>query len=88
MKEAEAKGVKIGSDVQTAIKVINKQGIEKYGDKIKNAIESEVAILRKMAERAFQPHIMGIYDCFQTGNHIYIVLELCTGGSLGDVLRK
>lgn len=34
------------------------------------------------------PFIVKIFDCFETTNHIYIILEYCNSGNLLELSRK
>ena len=72
---------------EIAIKVISKVGIAKYGPDIRNAIGSEVNILQKISLSLTTPYIVRIYECFETQNNIYIILEYCNQGTLADVLK-
>jgi len=34
------------------------------------------------------PFIVKIFDCFETTNHIYIILEYCNSGNLLELSKK
>lgn len=82
------KGIIDDTNEEIAIKVISKLAIAKYGPDIRNAIGSEVNILQKISHSVKTPYIVKIYECFETQNNIYIILEFCNEGTLGDVLKK
>ncbi|EGR30357.1 protein kinase domain protein [Ichthyophthirius multifiliis] len=85
------KGTNNDNGQEVAIKVINRQALKKYGDEIIQAIGDEVNILQQIALMQKEdpcPFIVKIYDCFQTTNNIYIVLEYCNQGNLLNVLKQ
>lgn len=45
---------------------------------------AEIKIHRSLSH----PNIVGFHDCFDDENNVYMVLELCTSGSLMDMLRR
>ena len=81
------KGVIDDTKEDIAIKVISKLGIAKYGPDIRKAIGSEVNILQKISGTIMTPYIVRIYECFETENNIYIILEYCNQGTLADILK-
>ncbi|KRX08017.1 Rab-GTPase-TBC domain [Pseudocohnilembus persalinus] len=85
------KGTYLGTNDQVAIKQINKGILKKYGDEILQAIGSEVNILQQISLMGRQnpcPFIVNIYDCFETGNSIYIILEFCNQGDVQQLYNK
>ncbi|CAD8107189.1 unnamed protein product [Paramecium sonneborni] len=74
-----------------AIKVIKRSVLAKYGDEILEQIQREVAILQELVEASKKdacPFINRIYECLETANNIYIVLEFCNQGTLLDKIKK
>ncbi|CAD8077095.1 unnamed protein product [Paramecium sonneborni] len=74
-----------------AIKVIKRTLLEKYGDEILNQIHQEINILQKLMlsmRKTLCPFINKIYECLETTNNIYIVLEYCNQGTLLDKIKK
>ncbi|KAL4471012.1 hypothetical protein ABPG73_015563 [Tetrahymena malaccensis] len=85
------KGVNKQTNTDVAIKVISRLKLKKYGEEIINAIGDEVNILQKLSflsQKDPCPFIVKIFDCFQTTNNIYIILEYCNGGNLLDIIKK
>lgn len=81
------KGVIDDTQETIAIKVISKSIIQKYGPEIRNAIGNEVNVLQKISLQIKTPYIVRIYECFETANNIYIILEFCNNGTLSDILK-
>ncbi|XP_063403821.1 serine/threonine-protein kinase 33-like isoform X1 [Mytilus trossulus] len=69
------------TDEYWAMKVVNK---EKAGGSAIKLLEREVAIL-KMVD---QDNIIKLNEVFETGKKMFLVMELCEGGELADVLRE
>lgn len=74
--------VKLGVDSETghkwAIKIIDKEKLAK--EKLEEQLKREIAILKSLKHE----HIVGLREVMQTANHIYLVLEVVTGGELFD----
>ena len=70
-----------------AIKCVYRDQILKVGEELYQSIGSEVNILQQFADLQ-PPHIIRIFDAFETGEYIYIVLEFCNQGNLKDVMDK
>lgn len=81
------KGIIEDTGEEIAIKVINKSIIQKYGPEIRSAIGNEVNVLQKISNEIKTPYIVKIYECFETNNNIYIILEFCNDGTLADILK-
>lgn len=47
-------------------------------------LQSEVAIMAELDH----PNIIRLYECYQSPDHIYMVMQLCTGGELLDRLNS
>lgn len=65
-----------------AIKSINKEYLSE--EKQKNKVMHEVGILSRMRH----PSVVKLYETFETGRHILLVMELCAGGDLLNYVRK
>eukprot|EP00052_Salpingoeca_macrocollata_P032653 m.325648 g.325648 ORF g.325648 m.325648 type:complete len:334 (+) comp40097_c0_seq1:114-1115(+) len=59
-----------------AIKIIRKDGARETME----AIATELKIM----QRARHPHVLRLYDVFETDEHVFAVMELATGGELFD----
>jgi calcium/calmodulin-dependent protein kinase I len=72
--------VRMGTNKKTgeevAIKIIEKK---KVGQK-KDMLETEVEILKRVKH----PNVIAMHEMFETSTHIYLVMELVTGGELFD----
>ncbi|XP_063678326.1 serine/threonine kinase SAD-1-like isoform X2 [Bolinopsis microptera] len=77
--------VKLGVHCKTrekaAIKIINKQ---KLKTSVLQKVEREIAIMRLIEH----PHILGLYDVYESSRYLYLVLEHVSGGELFDYLVK
>jgi calcium/calmodulin-dependent protein kinase I len=69
-------GINKKTSEKVAIKVIDKKTLNDKAD----MIQSEVEILKKITH----PNIVLLKDLFETPTHIYLVMELVTGGELFD----
>ena len=69
--------------LQVAIKAFSKEATyaEEQG---KESIENEIEILRKLDH----PHIIKMYEVYETKNSIYMILELIEGGQLYDLFKQ
>lgn len=65
----------ISTGAPVAVKIIEKQ---KLTEAERELLRTEIAILRMVAH----PHIIRLEDVFETGDTMYIVTELLTGGEL------
>ena len=66
---------------QYACKIIEKKKFAlNHGSKRGEALMDEVKILQKLNH----PHIIQIHDVYDTARHLYLILELVTGGDLFD----
>lgn len=66
-----------------AIKAFSKSGVysEENG---KEGLVNEITLMRQMD----QYHVMKLYEVYETGNSLYMGLELLEGGQLYDYLKK
>nr|KAG5706822.1 hypothetical protein BaRGS_004157 [Batillaria attramentaria] len=67
--------------VKWAIKSINK---EKAGSSALKLVEREVSILKRVSH----PNIITLNEVIESPKKMYLVMELCTGGELADVLKE
>ena len=73
--------VKLGVDDQGrqyAVKIIEKEQLVR--EHMEEQLKREISVMKMLNH----PHIVRLYDVLQTQNHIYLVLELVTGGELFD----
>lgn len=73
--------VKLGVDEQGkqyAVKIIDKEQLIR--EHMEEQLKREISVMKLLNH----PHIVKLYDVLQTQNHIYLVLELVTGGELFD----
>lgn len=74
--------VKVGTDAETgetwAIKIIDKEQLAK--ERMEEQLKREIAVMKMLK----QSNIVQLKEVMQTANHIYLVLELVTGGELFD----
>lgn len=76
--------VKVGIDRQTGVKYAIKI-IDKSKCKGKEGmIETEISILKSISHE----NIIQLYEMYEVNNHIYLVMELVTGGELFDDIVK
>lgn len=66
-----------------AIKSINKEYLSE--EKQKNKVMHEVGILQRLNRH---PNVVKLFETFETGRHILLVMELCAGGDLLNYVRK
>lgn len=64
-----------------AMKVVNK---EKAGSSAIKLLEREVTILKRVDHE----NIIKLNEVFETGKKMYLVMELCEGGELADILKE
>jgi 5'-AMP-activated protein kinase catalytic alpha subunit len=72
--------VKLAIDVETntkwALKIIDKEQLQR--ERMEEQLKREIAVLKQLKH----PFIVGLREVMQTANHIYLVLQLVTGGEL------
>jgi len=73
-----SKGVHKRSGQSRAIKAIEMVNIRD-----KTCFEAEIAIQQELNH----PNIVRLFEVFKDPNHIYLVMELCTGGELFDLIQ-
>ena len=85
------------NNLWVAIKSVDLNYLEIYGDEMKTIIckfnkyiVNEISIMRKFTKQMIDkpcPYLVKHYDCFRTDTNIYIVMELCQGGTLLDYIN-
>ena len=74
--------VKLGIDTDSgrnyAIKIIDKEQLQK--EHMEEQLKREIAVMKLLDH----DHVVKLYEVLQTQRHIYLVLELVTGGELFD----
>lgn len=65
-----------------AVKIIHRKRMQK--PKQQKALEREIEIMLKISH----PNCVRLEDIRETQNHVYLVLELCQGGELFDMICK
>ena len=81
------RGTHVPSGKAIAVKIIEKYLFKKHGEKLVTCIENEIKTLQKIT-KVKTPYIIEILDNFSDSDNIYILTELCNGGSLEDKLKK
>ena len=66
-----------------AVKIINKEFLATRVSMLKK-VEREIAVLKLLDH----PHVMRMYDVYETSKYLFLVLEYCQGGELFDYLVK
>ncbi|KAG6900383.1 hypothetical protein C0993_011733 [Termitomyces sp. T159_Od127] len=74
--------VKETSGARLACKVVSKSSLKTK--KAKTKLYAEIKIHRSLEH----PNIVRFHDCFEDDEHVYLALELCTSGSLMELLRR
>lgn len=69
-------------NVRHAIKVINKNALKTTKNRTK--LFAEIKIHKSL----HHPNIVTFEECFEDEENVYMVLELCEGGSLVDLIRR
>lgn len=77
--------VKMGTHCVTrkyvAVKIVNR---EKLSSTVLMKVEREIAIMKLINH----PHVLGLYDVYENNTHLFLILELVSGGELFDYLVK
>lgn len=66
-------------DFVVAIKVIAKKNLSKT----QNLLAKEIKILKELHHE----NVVSLFDCQETSNNVFLVMEYCNGGDLADYLR-
>ena len=64
-----------------AVKVIEKKRLT---ERLFNNLKNEITILAKINS----PYVIKLHDLQRTPNNYYLVMELCNGGDLGNLLEQ
>lgn len=70
-------------EVKVAVKVIMKKNLVKSP----SSLEKEIRILKELTKLKHE-NVVGLYDCKETQLNVYLIMEYCNGGELGDYLKK
>ncbi|OSX74149.1 hypothetical protein BU14_0306s0027 [Porphyra umbilicalis] len=73
------RGVDRETGEEVAIKIVSKAG---YTARELEYVVREVAIMRELDH----PNVVTTYDIFETVTHLHLVIELCEGGELFDIV--
>ncbi|CCW65392.1 unnamed protein product [Phytomonas sp. EM1] len=65
-----------------AIKIIDKEQLVR--ERMEEQLKREIAVMKRLR----QPNIIELHEVMQTSNHIYLVLELVTGGELFEKIAS
>jgi serine/threonine protein kinase len=71
------------SEQLVAIKALSKEHL-KFQQDLKKMTQVEMGILKSCNH----PHVVRLYDYFETPKNLCFVMELCSGGDLGTYLKK
>ncbi|XP_012223822.1 serine/threonine-protein kinase unc-51 isoform X1 [Linepithema humile] len=69
-------------NVVVAIKSITKKALAKSQDLLKK----EIKILKALT-KLHHENVVALYDCKESSNNVFLVMEYCNGGDLGDYLN-
>ncbi|VDK58945.1 unnamed protein product, partial [Anisakis simplex] len=70
-------------DLPVAIKSIAKKNLSKS----KNLLTKEIKILKELSSLQHE-NLVGLLKCVETPTHVFLVMEYCNGGDLGDYLQS
>jgi serine/threonine-protein kinase ULK/ATG1 len=68
---------------QVAIKQITKKQLAKS----QNLLEKEIKILKELTKLKHE-NLVALFDCKESQNNVYLVMEFCNGGDLADYLQS
>uniref|UniRef100_A0A7S1NGA1 non-specific serine/threonine protein kinase n=1 Tax=Eutreptiella gymnastica TaxID=73025 RepID=A0A7S1NGA1_9EUGL len=71
-------GIHIQTKKQVAVKIMERKALVE--EQMEEQLKREIAIMRKLDH----PHVTKMFEVLQTQKHVYLVLELVTGGELFD----
>ncbi|UJR23652.1 hypothetical protein I4U23_026636 [Adineta vaga] len=69
-------------DLQVAIKQIAKKQLNKS----QNLLEKEIKILKELTKLKHE-NLVALFDCKESPNNVYLVMEFCNGGDLAEYLQ-
>ena len=70
-----------------AVKIMSKTKLDEYEDYLWNALEREINIQKRVTKSGV-PFYVFLYDDFRDSTNVYLIMELCSGGSLHKLLKK
>eukprot|EP00123_Amoebidium_parasiticum_P008600 comp18910_c0_seq1/m.21055 comp18910_c0_seq1/g.21055 ORF comp18910_c0_seq1/g.21055 comp18910_c0_seq1/m.21055 type:complete len:624 (-) comp18910_c0_seq1:444-2315(-) len=76
-------GVHKDTGLEVAVKIISKKRLSIEKD-LQHKVEREIAILKLIKH----PHVLSLYDVYESDHNLYLVLEYVEGGELFDYLAK
>ncbi|XP_078348803.1 serine/threonine-protein kinase BRSK2-like [Oculina patagonica] len=74
-------GVNCATKKRVAVKIIDRT---KLSEQVLSKVEREIAIMKLVDH----PHVLGLYDVYESKKHLFLVLEHVSGGELFDYLVK
>jgi serine/threonine protein kinase len=83
VREAHAKPSELDTDQGPEFKGPFEEYLSE--EKQKNKVMHEVGILLRLNRH---PNVVKLFETFETGRHILLVMELCAGGDLLNYVRK
>lgn len=74
-------GVNCVTKKKVAVKIIDRT---KLSEQVLSKVEREIAIMKLIDH----PHVLGLYDVYESKKHLFLILEHVSGGELFDHLVK
>lgn len=74
-------GVNCVTKKKVAVKIIDRT---KLSEQVLSKVEREIAIMKLVDH----PHVLGLYDVYESKKHLFLILEHVSGGELFDYLVK
>lgn len=74
-------GINCVTKKKVAVKIIDRT---KLSEQVLSKVEREIAIMKLIDH----PHVLGLYDVYESKKHLFLVLEHVSGGELFDHLVK
>lgn len=69
--------------IKVAVKIIMKKNLAKSP----SSLEKEIKILKELTKLEHE-NVVHLYDCKETQHNVYLIMEYCNGGELGEYLKK
>ncbi|KAK4336978.1 hypothetical protein RND71_044168 [Anisodus tanguticus] len=73
----------INREKEVAVKIIMKKNLAKSP----SSLEKEIKILKELTKLKHE-NVVSLYDCKETQHNVYLIMEYCNGGELGEYLKK
>jgi len=73
----------VKKDQKVAVKIIMKKNLAKSP----SSLEKEIKILKELTKLKHE-NVVCLYDCKETQHNVYLIMEYCNGGELGEYLKK